>query len=92
MWIFDSYYKGSVELWARKRGLYQESIAYPQFFYLYLKDPHAYMEMIEALESRYQELRAQGITISPGEERILELVHLLAKRSLLKTPHVSYLT
>ena len=54
MWIFDSYYKGSVELWARKSGLYQESIAYPQFFYLYLKDPHAYMEMIEALESRYQ--------------------------------------
>jgi DNA polymerase, archaea type len=54
MWIFDSYYKGGVELWARKRGLYQESIAYPPFFYLYLKDPHAYTEMIEALESRYQ--------------------------------------
>lgn len=54
VWIFDSYYKGSVELWARKRGLYQESIAYPQFFYLYLKDPHAYIDMIEALESRYQ--------------------------------------
>ena len=54
MWIFDSYYKGGVELWARKRSLYQESIAYPQFFYLYLKDPHAYMDMIEALESRYQ--------------------------------------
>jgi len=54
VWIFDSYYKGSVELWARKRGLCQESIAYPQFFYLYLKDPHAYMDMIEALESRYQ--------------------------------------
>ena len=54
MWIFDSYYKGCVELWARKRGLYIESIAYPQFFYLYLKDPHAYMDMIEALESRYK--------------------------------------
>ncbi len=54
MWIFDSYYKNGVELWAKKRGLYQESIAYPQFFYLHLKDPHAYMDMIEALESRYQ--------------------------------------
>lgn len=63
MWIFDSYYKGGVELWARKRGLYQESIAYPQFFYLYLKDPHAYMDMIEALESRYHAMECGFDTI-----------------------------
>ncbi len=63
MWIFDSYYKGSVELWSRKRRLCQESFAYPQFFYLYLKDPHAYADMIEALESRYNGLECRFNTI-----------------------------
>jgi hypothetical protein len=53
MWIFDSYYKGCVELWSRERGLERISSAYPLSFYMFLKDPHAHGEMIEALESRY---------------------------------------
>jgi DNA polymerase, archaea type len=54
MWIFDSYLKGCVELWSRDRGLERISAAYPPSFYMHLKDPHAYWEMIEALESRYR--------------------------------------
>ncbi len=54
MWIFDSYFKGCVELWSRERGLDRISTAYPLSFYMYLKDPHAHWEMIEALESRYR--------------------------------------
>ncbi|MCX6677425.1 MAG: type B DNA-directed DNA polymerase [Methanothrix sp.] len=53
MWIFDSYYKGCVELWGRERGLSKVSVAYPPSFYMHLKDPPAYREMIEALESRF---------------------------------------
>ena len=48
MWIFDSYFKGSVELWSRERGLERISIAYTSSFYMHLKDPHAYWEMIRA--------------------------------------------
>ncbi|MCX6680948.1 MAG: type B DNA-directed DNA polymerase [Methanothrix sp.] len=54
MWIFDSYYKGCVELWGRERGLRKDSAAYPPSFYMHLKDPPAYREMIEALESRFK--------------------------------------
>jgi DNA polymerase, archaea type len=54
MWIFDSYVKGSVELWSRERGLNRISVTYPPFFYMYLKDPHAHWEMIDGLASRYR--------------------------------------
>jgi hypothetical protein len=39
MWIFDSYYKGCVELWGRERGLAKVSAVYPPSFYMHLKDP-----------------------------------------------------
>jgi DNA polymerase I len=48
MWIFDSYFKGCVELRSRERGLERISAAYPPSFYMHLKDPHAHWEMIEA--------------------------------------------
>ena len=54
MWIFDSYYKGSVELWGRENGLTRTSASYPPSFYMHLKDPPAHLEMIEALESLYR--------------------------------------
>jgi DNA polymerase I len=54
VWIFDSYYRGCVELWGRERGLARSSIAYPPSFYFHLKDPPAHREMIEALESQYR--------------------------------------
>ncbi len=54
MWIFDSYYKGCVELWGREHGLLRASKAYPPSFYLHLKDPAPHREMLEALESRYR--------------------------------------
>jgi DNA polymerase I len=54
VWIFDSYYRGCVELWGRERGLSRASILYPPSFYMHLKDPPAHREMIEALESRYR--------------------------------------
>jgi DNA polymerase I len=53
-WIFDSYYKGCVELWSRDKELTSTSIAYPSCFYMHLKDPHAHREMIEGLEGRYR--------------------------------------
>lgn len=54
MWIFDSYYKGCVELWARDRRVVSQSEQYPQSFYLYLKDAHAHLDMIAGLESRFK--------------------------------------
>jgi len=54
MWIFDSYYKGCVKLWGREQGLRQSSFAYPPSFYMHLKDPAGYNEMIEALETRFR--------------------------------------
>jgi DNA polymerase I len=54
MWIFDSYYKGCVELWSRERGLSRTSVACPASFYMHLKDPHAHWEMIEGLKGRYR--------------------------------------
>jgi len=54
MWIFDSYFKGCVELWSRESGLVRTSAAYPPSFYMHLKDPHAHWEMIQALENRFR--------------------------------------
>ena len=54
MWIFDSYFKGCVELWSREIRLSRTSIVYPPSFYMYLKDPHAHWDMIEGLASRYK--------------------------------------
>ena len=54
MWVFDSYYKGCVELWSRERGLNRTSATYLPSFYMYLKDPSAHWEMIEGLESRFK--------------------------------------
>jgi DNA polymerase I len=55
MWIFDSCFKGSGELWSSEIGLSKtSSVAYPPSFYMHLKDPSAHYEMIEGLESRYR--------------------------------------
>ena len=54
MWIFDSYYKGAVHLWARDRGLVRAAAVQPPSFYLYLPDPASHRGMIEALESLYR--------------------------------------
>jgi len=54
MWIFDSYFKGCVELWSRERALARASAAYPPSFYLLLKDPPEHREMIEFLETRFK--------------------------------------
>jgi len=64
MWIFDSYFKGCVELWSRERGLERISAAYPQSFYMHLKDPHAHWEMIEGLASRSGSKSAASIASS----------------------------
>ena len=66
MWIFDSYFKGCVELWSRERGLERISAAYPPSFCMYLKDSHAHWEMIQALESRrkVEECSSSPIAIS----------------------------
>jgi len=71
MWIFDSYFKGCVELWSRERGLVRTSVAYPPSFYMHLKDPHAHWEMIQALESRYRVENAVSIA-SSGPSRVTE--------------------
>jgi|GEM_PF-2483516 len=44
MWIFDSYFKGCVELWSREGGLSRAIITYPPSFYLHLKDRHDHWE------------------------------------------------
>jgi len=55
MWIFDSYYRGSVELWDREGGLPKPlAFRYSPSFYLHLEDPHAHWEMMEGLESRFR--------------------------------------
>ena len=54
MWIFDSYYKGCIELWGRERGLARVCAACPPSFYMHLKDPAGHREMIEALETLYK--------------------------------------
>jgi hypothetical protein len=50
MWIFDSYYKGCVELWSHEGRLSRTSAAYSLSFYMHLKDPHSYWDMIERPE------------------------------------------
>ncbi|GAB6264833.1 MAG: type B DNA-directed DNA polymerase [Methanothrix sp.] len=54
MWIFDSYYKGTVELWGRENGPVKVSLPFPNSFYMHLTDPPAYREMLAALESLYR--------------------------------------
>ena len=63
MWIFDSYYKGAVHLWARDRGLVRAAAAQPPSFYLYLPDPASHRGMIEGLESLYRLEEATFCTI-----------------------------
>ncbi len=43
-----------MELWGKEHGLSSVSIGYPTSFYLHLKDPHAHVDMLETLESRYK--------------------------------------
>lgn len=54
MWIFDSHYRGCARLWGSERGLTRASTAFSPSFYMYLKDPPAHREMIEALESCFK--------------------------------------
>ena len=55
MWIFDSYYRGAVELWDRQRASSKPlTFRYSPSFYMYLEDPHTHWEMIEGLESRFK--------------------------------------
>ncbi|MGI6015041.1 MAG: type B DNA-directed DNA polymerase [Methanothrix sp.] len=54
MWIFDSYYKGSVELWGRENGPVKVSAPFPHSFYMHLRDPPAHREMLAALEDLYR--------------------------------------
>ena len=59
MWIFDSCYKGCVELRGRERSLTKASVAYPPLFYMHPKDPPEHKEMIEALEEPLQSRRVK---------------------------------
>ncbi len=63
MWIFDSYCKGAVHLWARDRGLVRAAAVQPPSFYLYLPDPASHRGMIEGLESLYRLEEASFSTI-----------------------------
>lgn len=54
MWIFDSYYRGSIELWDKGIRPAAISAVFPAYFYMYLRDPHSHRGMIDALESRYK--------------------------------------
>ena len=71
MWIFDSYYKGSVHLWARDRGLIRTVAMHPQSFYFHLLDPPAHRGMIEALESLYRLEEVRFSTIYGQEDGYL---------------------
>jgi DNA polymerase I len=65
MWIFDSYHRGSIELWDRSRGSPKPfTFMYQPSFYLHLEDPHAYREMIEGLESRFRVVMCSFDTIT----------------------------
>ncbi|OPY53540.1 MAG: DNA polymerase 1 [Methanosaeta sp. PtaU1.Bin112] len=63
MWIFDTCYKGCVEMWGRERGIIRASAVYPQSFYMHLPDPPAHREMVEALESRFRTEECSIMTI-----------------------------
>ena len=63
MWIFDTYCKGTVHLWARERGLVRAAAVQPPSFYLYLPDPATHRGMIEGLEGLYHLEEASFSTI-----------------------------
>jgi len=54
VWIFDSHYRGCVELWGKEHGLTKISVDYPLSFYLHFKDLHSHWELIEGLQSRHR--------------------------------------
>ena len=68
MWIFDSYYKGAVHLWARERGLVRTVAVQPPSFYLHLPDPADHRGMLEALESLYRLEETSFCTIYGRQE------------------------
>jgi len=88
VWIFDSYYKGCVELWGRERGLTRASAAYPPSFYMHLKDTAGHSEMIEALESRFQAEECSFRTIF-GTLRgyRIDASHKVAEKIEIQTSH-----
>ena len=59
MWILDSAWRNGVDLWYRDNGVKCLHHDYDPPFYLYLPDPSAYHEMIDALEEHY---RAEACT------------------------------
>ncbi len=67
-----------MELWGNEHGLSRVSIGYPPSFYLHLKDPHAHVDMLDALEDRYRAEECRFRTIF-GE---LEGNRILAGRSV----------
>ena len=54
MWIFDSYYKGCVEMWGREGGLSKVSAASPPAFYPHIKDPQCPLGDDRGFGSRYK--------------------------------------
>ncbi len=59
MWIFDAAWRNGVDLWYRDGGVKCRHHEYDPQFYLYLPDPSAYHEMIDALMDNY---RAEACT------------------------------
>jgi DNA polymerase, archaea type len=59
MWIIDSAWRSGVDLWYRDGSVRCQHHDYDPPFYLYLPDPPAYYEMIDALGERY---RAEACT------------------------------
>lgn len=59
MWILDSAWRNGVDLWYRDNGVKCRHYTYDPPFYLYLPDPSAYHEMIDALAEHY---RAEACT------------------------------
>jgi len=59
VWILDSAWRNGVDLWYRNNGVKCLHHDYDPPFYLYLPDPLAYHEMIDALEEHY---RAEACT------------------------------
>jgi DNA polymerase, archaea type len=53
VWILDSAWRNGVDLWYRNGSVKCRHHEYDPPFYLYLPDPHAYHEMIDALGERY---------------------------------------
>ena len=54
MWILDSAWRNGVDLWYREGSARCHHYDYDPPFYLYLSDPPAYHEMIDALTERYR--------------------------------------